>query len=187
MMKFIEQNAATIILCGIGLFFVIMTYGAYYVGTSGVPFVGGLFIAVGFLLSPWKWLALTALIDPGFWYPPVDMLYQRRMNRRFAAFKEEHGFAPGGWDNEYSLLVRVPAIHEELKWNYYTNNAYFYNIPKCVYAIANDASGARFLLVSRGRGRGEIEVLPFDEDIVRIENLPHRGKIMEIEIEVRKE
>ena len=63
----------TAVLGGIGLFFLIMTYGALYSShktgkyVSGVPCVGGFFILIAFLLSPIKWLAFLALLDYGFW------------------------------------------------------------------------------------------------------------------------
>jgi len=74
----------TAVLAGIGLFFVLMTYGALFASkksgkhVSGVPCVGGLFILVGFLLSPIKWLCVLALIDYGFWMIPISMLNKDR-------------------------------------------------------------------------------------------------------------
>ena len=64
------------ILVAIGAIFLFMTYGAmisskrHNTHISGVPLVGGFFVLVGFLLSPVKWLALLALIDPGIWMLP---------------------------------------------------------------------------------------------------------------------
>lgn len=55
----------------IGLFFVIMTYGALFASrksgkyVSGVPCAGGFFLLIAGLLSPCKWLALLALTDYG--------------------------------------------------------------------------------------------------------------------------
>ena len=34
---------------------------------SGIPIIGGLWIAVVCLISPYKWFALTGLADPGVW------------------------------------------------------------------------------------------------------------------------
>lgn len=57
----------------VGLFFLFMTYGALIQSkrtgkyVSGVPGCGGLFIAIAFLLSPCKWLAVLALTDYGIW------------------------------------------------------------------------------------------------------------------------
>ena len=67
------------ILVAIGAIFLFMTYGAmisskrHNTHISGVPLVGGLFVLVGFLLSPVKWLALLALIDPGIWMLPYSI------------------------------------------------------------------------------------------------------------------
>ena len=61
------------VLVFIGAFFLFMTYGALITSVkhnthvSGAPFVGGVFVLVGFLLSPIKLLALIALVDPGPW------------------------------------------------------------------------------------------------------------------------
>ena len=73
-----------IILALIGAFFLFMTYGSMITSIkhnthiSGVPFVGGLFILAGFLLSPVKWLALLALLDPGIWMIPFAIRESRK-------------------------------------------------------------------------------------------------------------
>lgn len=67
------------ILVLIGVFFMFMTYGALITSKvknthiSGVPFVGGFFIFLGFILSPIKWLAFLALLDPGIWMIPFSL------------------------------------------------------------------------------------------------------------------
>ena len=67
------------ILVAIGVIFLFMTYGAMITSmrhnthVSGVPLVGGFFVCIGFLLSPVKWLALLALIDPGIWMLPYSV------------------------------------------------------------------------------------------------------------------
>ena len=61
------------VLGGIGLLLVAASYGAILASKkenrhiSGVPVFGGLLIAIGFLLSPCKWLAFSGLIDYGIW------------------------------------------------------------------------------------------------------------------------
>lgn len=72
------------VLVFIGAFFLFMTYGALITSVkhkthvSGAPFVGGVFVLVGFLLSPVKLLALIALIDPGPWLVIYGMWKWRR-------------------------------------------------------------------------------------------------------------
>ena len=84
--------AVAIILALIGAFFLFMTYGSMIVSKrqnthiSGVPFVGGFFILAGFLLSPVKWLALLALLDPGIWMIPFAI---RESHKARTAPKEE--------------------------------------------------------------------------------------------------
>lgn len=62
-----------ILISGIGFLLLALTYGARVASkrsgkyVSGTPCFGGLLIALGFLLSPCKWLALLGLLDYGFW------------------------------------------------------------------------------------------------------------------------
>ena len=35
--------------------------------SSGIPLIGGAWIAIACLLSPFKWLALAGFADPGVW------------------------------------------------------------------------------------------------------------------------
>ncbi|MCQ2103722.1 MAG: hypothetical protein MJY98_10940 [Fibrobacter sp.] len=68
-----DQWALTMVIGGLGLFFLVMTYGALISSkksghySSGVPLVGGTLIAIAFLISPMKWLAFLGLLDYGFW------------------------------------------------------------------------------------------------------------------------
>lgn len=76
------------ILVAIGAFFLFMTYGAIIASKrhnthiSGVPLVGGFFVLAGFLLSPVKWLALLALIDPGIWMLPYAVYLNIKAKRK---------------------------------------------------------------------------------------------------------
>ena len=61
--------AAPAVLIAIGMFFIVMSYGALIQSKktgkhiSGVPFIGGIFVFLGFIISPIKWLAFLALLD----------------------------------------------------------------------------------------------------------------------------
>lgn len=84
--------AVAIILALIGAFFLFMTYGAiitskkHDIHISGVPFVGGFFIFLGFILSPIKWLAFLALLDPGIWMAPLALWKNYKLKK---AYKDE--------------------------------------------------------------------------------------------------
>lgn len=75
-----EQWALTIVLGLIGAFFIAMSYGAMIESKksgrhiSGVPVVGGVILAVAFLLSPVKWLAFLGLLDYGLWMIPFSLI-----------------------------------------------------------------------------------------------------------------
>ena len=61
--------AGPAILIAIGMFLIVMSYGALIQSKrtgrhiSGIPFFGGLFVFLGFIISPIKWLAILALVD----------------------------------------------------------------------------------------------------------------------------
>lgn len=69
-----------IILVSLGVLAWIITIGArissrrtgHYV--SGIPAVGGILVAAGFLFSPIKWLALIGLLDFDLWYLIINVV-----------------------------------------------------------------------------------------------------------------
>ena len=72
---FIKNNPVCDILVSLGILSMILTYvmapraskkSGHYV--SGIPGVGGILIAVGFLTSPVKWLAVIGFFEPGILY-----------------------------------------------------------------------------------------------------------------------
>ena len=88
---FIKENIACDILVLMGIGAILMTYvlaprasqkEGHYV--SGIPAVGGILIALGFLTSSVKWLALLGLADPGLSFLlfrgiPDLILYRREL------------------------------------------------------------------------------------------------------------
>ena len=149
MEDFAVRYGVCIILCGVGLFFVVMTYGAYFAGRSGVPFVGGFFIAIGFLTSPVKWLALLGLIDPGYWSIPYFMIVDHVREKRFAAVYSEQEYAERTRDSEKLLRIWIPDRNEELLKPYMTRHIYELRITKLLFAVCTDKTGKRFMLADR--------------------------------------
>lgn len=80
--------ALALILGLIGAFFIFMTYGSMFTSKkhnthiSGVPLVGGIFIFLGFILSPIKWLAFLALLDPGIWMVPLAIWENKKADKK---------------------------------------------------------------------------------------------------------
>ena len=76
----LSQWAACILIGAVGLFFLIMTYGALLASKksgkhiSGVPCCGGILLIIAFLLSPCKWLAFLGLLDYGLWELPYQLI-----------------------------------------------------------------------------------------------------------------
>ena len=85
MNDFIMHYGVCCILCLIGGLLVTVTYGSYFSKSSGVPFVGGFFIALGFLTTPHKWLALLCLVDPGW----MNIVLFFRENKQYEQKKKE--------------------------------------------------------------------------------------------------
>ena len=87
-MAFISTWGVCILLGLIGVFFLVMTYGALIVSrksdhfVSGVPCAGGICIVIAFLLSPCKWLALLGFLDYGFWYLPYLLIKDFIIDKR---------------------------------------------------------------------------------------------------------
>ena len=75
--------AAPAVLIAIGMFFIVMSYGALIQSKktgkhiSGVPFIGGIFVFLGFIISPIKWLAVLALVDYSYWMFVYSLLSER--------------------------------------------------------------------------------------------------------------
>jgi hypothetical protein len=101
MTDFIKENLLCDILVGLGLilviiFYVVMPIVSKKTGhhSSAVPFLPGILIAAGFLLSPIKWLAVFALVDisiPLFFIRFIpDMIMNKKdsYNRDIPAFIE---------------------------------------------------------------------------------------------------
>ena len=171
-------------LCAIGLFFVIMSYGAHFAKRSGVPLVGGLLIAVGFLTSPVKWLALIGLIDYGYWSIPYFLILDHIRQKRFKAVYNEQNYVKGGVNNTKSLRIKIPERNEELIKPYITSSMYSLRVPELLFSVCADISGKRFLLVDKCIKGGHIEIAEFDRDSIVLTGLKANNADMTVEIEI---
>lgn len=182
--NFIFHYGVGILLCAIGLFFVIMTYGAHFTGRSGVPFVGGLFIAIGFLTMPVKWPALLGLMDPGYWSIPYFLVLDHIRDKKFAAVYSEQDYEEKTVDNTKALRIWILERNEEVIRPYSTRHIYELRIPKLLFAVCKDKTGKCFILVDKCIKGGQIEILGFDEEHILISGLKSDHDDFTVEIEI---
>lgn len=158
---FLTQYGGCILLCAVGLFFVVMSYLAAKYGRSGVPFVGGFLIALGFLTTPHKWLALLALVDYGYWYIPYavisDHFHRARLRKAVAALHLRVRTS----DQPDLLYIRIPARNEEIGSQYFEGTVYQLRVPRLFYAICTDEAGSTFLLADPCKRGSGIQTIPF--------------------------
>ena len=195
MNEFISQYGVCILLCVIGGFFVIMSYATYGTGSSPTPFIGGILIAIGFLTTPYKWLALLGLVDyatPMIIYSIYDSKkfdkvlksFKERIATEFVATEDLPDELKKTTDRDSGtrLFVNIPDREEELEWFFYFNNVYRLRIPKVYFSICINKKSERILLVDRGDGH--IEATSFEQDSITINGLMVKEKGKEKEIKV---
>ena len=186
-----EMYILCAILCLIGFFFMgLCYYTIFFTTSSGAPFIGGIFVAIGFLLSPFKWLALLGLLDYGVWGLPYAIIEEwiegKRRRKFFDPFYEEKAYLEKTHDETKSLFVRIRERDEELEWSYVTRAEYTLNIPSLVFSICLDKDSNRFLLTEEPYKSKQIKVYPFNEDMITLTELPTKKGTMTVEIEVRE-
>lgn len=160
--EFIRQYGACILFVSIGLFFVIMSYLAERAGRSGGWFLGGLLIAVGFLTSPVKWLAVLGLVDKGYIALPYTLISQHIINRRFGKVIAEKDFADSDADKTKQLIVTIPDTNEEYILPYIFNCTHEFRRPKILFSLCKDKAGNNFLLYDTKTNGKNISIIPFD-------------------------
>ena len=185
---FILQYGLCIVLFSIGLFFIIVSYYANHTGRSGMPFIGGIFIALAFLTTPVKWLALLGLIiDYGYWYLPYFLIMDRIHNKRFGVVYSKQDYAESVRDDTKQLLIRIPKRNEELLRPYITSSVYELRVPKLLFSVCSDKMGKRFLLVDNCIKGNHIEILEFDKDSILLTGLKSKDIDLTVEIEIVNE
>mgnify|MGYP004509563551 CR=1 FL=1 len=179
----------TVILGAIGVFLIAVSYAALYMSKkhgrfiSGVPLVGGIFVAAAFLLSPIKWLALLCLIDFSVWEIPYALITAHLRNRRFRKICAEYGFAQSVRDNSRTIRITIPERNEELLWPYITNLVYPLRTPKLLLAVCADRDGGNFLLVDKYERGKPVEIIQFLNNSILINDLKSKNDLT-VKIEI---
>lgn len=163
----IFQYLFSTISIAIGLYFIITLY--FTNKKTGYPFVGGAFLALGFWLTPYKYLIFLGLIlDYGYWYLPYVLIAEWFLNRRFAKVWEEYGFLPQIRDNAKSLQITIKD-KEKLQFPYITNLVYTITSPKLYFCVCRNKDGEHNLLIAKNPIRGAIEIVKYQKDGTTIE------------------
>lgn len=74
-----ENWVLSIMIGLIGVFFIIFTYAAVIKSRkegksiSGCPLLGGVFLFIAAVISPYKWLCILCLLDYGVWMLPYSI------------------------------------------------------------------------------------------------------------------
>ncbi len=186
------RNQACLFIAGIGLFFVLMTYGAYIASkrsghfVSGVPLFGGLLILIGFLISTNRWFCLLALTDPACLMLPYTHMLLRKDRKRydpvFGTVLRERGFVVPPHRKDMNIRVTSPA-DSLLHWLQYLH-PYYLRVPRIAFMLCADAGGNQYFLLDRYTGEGAAEVLPFDGQRITVNDIAYRGQTVSVTVEI---
>ena len=194
MMDFVRNHMLCVVLVFLGLLLVI---GNYYLilsnrrrktHVSGIPFLGGLMIALGFLTTPYKYLALLGLLDPTICGLFISIYYGKNestfLKKRYDAFLSEKHLSP---ELSRSDLKIVSVIHyenretpHEQEFPYITNRPFQIGYPWVVILVAEEPApaGKRFLILDTGTDGNlkkldpeKIRILPFDDGKIELHDI----------------
>lgn len=186
-----QEWLMTITLGIIGVFLIAVTYAALYQSKksqkhiSGFPFFGGFILAVAFLFSPIKWLAFLGFIDYGLWLLPYVLIMDYYNNKKFKKIYMQQNFEQRISDESKELRIRISERNEEWVQPYITNLVYELKVPKLLYAVCTDQNGKKFLLIDKCKRKGNIEIVPFDNNIILLTDLNSKNVDYSVEIEIK--
>ena len=186
-----QEWLMTITLGIIGVFLIAVTYAALYQSKksqkhiSGFPFFGGFILAVAFLFSPIKWLAFLGFIDYGLWLLPYVLIMDYYNNKKFKKIYVQQNFEQRISDESKELRIRIYERNEEWVQPYITNLVYELKVPKLLYAVCTDQNGKKFLLIDKCKRKGNIEIVPFDNNTILLTDLNSKNVDYSVEIEIK--
>lgn len=186
-----QEWLMTITLGIIGVFLIAATYAALYQSKksqkhiSGFPFFGGFILAVAFIFSPIKWLAFLGFIDYGLWLLPYVLIMDYYNNKKFKKIYVQQNFEQRISDESKELRIRISERNEEWVQPYITNLVYELKVPKLLYAVCTDQNGKKFLLIDKCKRKGNIEIVPFDNNTILLTDLNSKNVDYSVEIEIK--
>ncbi|MCR5816365.1 MAG: hypothetical protein K6F91_05760 [Ruminococcus sp.] len=183
------EYSVCIVMCAVGLLFAGVSWGAMRAGRSGVPFVGAIFIIIGSLLSPSKWLAFSALIiDPGFFMIVYCIIRSRQYNKMSVLIRnycKNNDLAAFPAIGIQTLIISVDVINESLDKGYFSGMIFDYNVPRCYFTIVQDISG-KMVLVLLPADEQIPRSIPFESDTLIVDELSYKGKPASLKLEIKR-
>ena len=184
----VDTNLIPYIIAGIGLLTILYTYFAVIFGKvtgkllTGFPFVGGIIVIIGFLLSGHKILALTGLLDCGPWYIMYYSYSEKKKKSRLWALIAEKGYLPTEKEKDTRVVVYLPRVAEE--YPYYTNGNYYPEGTNISFAVCRDSSDT-YLILDRGK-KSAYEIIPFEKGEVLLKNIRYKRKMTDVKVRIKK-
>lgn len=142
-------------------------------------------LAVAFLFSPIKWLAFLGFIDYGLWLLPYVLIMDYYNNKKFKKIYVQQNFEQRISDESKELRIRIYERNEEWVQPYITNLVYELKVPKLLYAVCTDQNGKKFLLIDKCKRKGNIEIVPFDNNTILLTDLNSKNVDYSVEIEIK--
>lgn len=150
-----------------------------------ISIFGGFILAVAFLFSPIKWLAFLGFIDYGLWLLPYVLIMDYYNNKKFKKIYMQQNFEKRISDESKELRIRISERNEEWVQPYITNLVYELKVPKLLYAVCTDQNGKKFLLIDKCKRKGNIEIVPFDNNTILLTDLNSKNADYSVEIEIK--
>lgn len=142
-------------------------------------------LAVAFIFSPIKWLAFLGFIDYGLWLLPYVLIMDYYNNKKFKKIYMQQNFEQRISDESKELRIRISERNEEWVQPYITNLVYELKVPKLLYAVCTDQNGKKFLLIDKCKRKGNIEIVPFDNNTILLTDLNSKDVDYSVEIEIK--
>ncbi len=158
MVVILRQNVLCVVLVLMGLFFIVCNIAnminnrLHKTHVSGIPFLGGLLIAIGFLTTPapFKWLALLGFLDPTFWMLFMNFYYGKNeykiLEKRYAPFLSEKHFCPMREDPSLKIVSEIHYSDRETphiqEFPFKTNAPFTIGYPWAVIIVTEKETGS---------------------------------------------
>ena len=194
MLDFIRQYIICTVFVAMGLFLIIgnvsimISHRFRKTHASGIPILGGILIAIGFLTTPkpFKYLALLGLLDPTVWMQFVNIYYCKNedaiFEKRYADFLSEHGFSKVLEDDDLKIVSEIiykgrEEFPHNQEYSFKTNTPFRVGYPWAIILIT-EKDGKRFLVLDTGTEGNlkkldpeKISIHPFEENAVILQDV----------------